>query len=228
LDRSIPEIDAMHDWDVSTEEARRIQDRLRDQVVASPLDDSVEYVAGADVSFERGSDDLYAAVVVLDADDLEPIEIGRSRMEAVFPYVPGLLSFREAPALLEAWESLEIEPDLLVCDGHGRAHPRRFGLACHVGVWLDQPTIGGAQNILVGTCDEPAPQKGSHEPLRDDGDVIGRALRTRDDVHSVYVSIGHRVSLEGATRQILEVAPTYKIPEPIRAAHREVNDMRES
>ena len=159
---------------------------------------------------------------------LDVVETGRARMEAVFPYVPGLLSFREAPALIDAWHDLQTEPDLLVCDGHGRAHPRRFGLACHLGVWLDHPTIGCAKNVLVGDCRAPAPEKGAHAPLRDDDEVIGRAVRTRDEINPVFVSIGHRVSLETATRHVLEVSPTYKIPEPIRAAHAEVNDMRSS
>ena len=216
----------LHDWDVTTDRARAIQLELRDRVDTTPLDGSVDLVAGADISFERGSDDVFAAVVAMEAETCEVVEVGRARGEAVFPYVPSYLSFREAPAVLEAFGRLETRPDLLVCDGHGYAHPRRFGLACHVGVWLDVPTIGCAKNVLVGDYGELGPQKGEYAPLVDDGEVIGRALRTRTDVHPVFVSVGHRVTLDDATDQILRVSPTYKIPEPIRAAHREVNDMR--
>lgn len=216
----------LHDWDVSTDRAREIQLELRDRVDFEPIDRSVECVAGADVSFSRGSDDIYAAVVALDADSLEPISVGRARGEAAFPYVPSYLSFREAPAVLEAYGDLDVDPDALICDGHGYAHPRRFGLACHVGLWLDVPTVGSAKNVLVGDFDPPAPDKGSHSPLRHEGETVGRAVRTRTDVQPVFVSVGHRSDLESATDLVLSVSPRYKIPEPIRAAHRTVNEMR--
>lgn len=217
----------LHDWDVSTERAREIQLELREKLRVEPIAGPVECVAGADVSFERGSDDVFAAAVALDADTLEPLSVGRARGEAVFPYVPSYLSFREAPFVLEAFRELSVEPDVLVCDGHGYAHPRRFGLACHVGVWLERPTIGVAKNVLVGEHDPPDPEKGSQSPLCHEGETVGRAVRTRTDVHPVFVSVGHRSNLEDATDLAVSVAPRYKIPEPIRAAHREVNDMRE-
>lgn len=216
-----------HEWDLSYEEAKRLQVELRENVREEPLPGPVRLVAGADASYTRGSDKLYAAVVVLDATTLEVVDVGRAETEALFPYVPGYLSFREAPALLAAWDDLDTRPDLLVCDAQGRAHPRKFGLACHVGVLLDIPTIGSAKNLLCGTHRDPAPQKGSYRSIYDkSGDVIGSVLRTRTNVNPVYVSVGHRIKLAAARRQILRFSPKYRIPEPIRQAHDEVNEMR--
>lgn len=218
----------MHDWNVDTDRAKEIQNELRDRIVRTPVAGELDYVAGADASFERGSDRVYAAVVVLEAETFEVVDVGRSVGEAPFPYVPGLLSFREAPLLLEAADDLGKAPDVLVCDGHGYAHPRRFGLACHVGVLLDWPTIGVAKNVLVGDWEGLGERKGATAPLVDDGEQIGVALRSRDGVNPIFVSVGHRVTLETAVRTANDVAPRYKIPEPIRAAHDEVNAMRES
>ena len=217
----------MHDWDLSFEEAKRLQIELREKVREEPLPGPVKLVAGADVSFSRGSDDLFAAVVVLEAKSLEVVDVGRARKQVPFPYVPGYLSFREAPALLEAWEELAVGPDLLICDAHGRAHPREFGLACHVGLLLDVPTIGSAKNLLCGEHREPGPEKGSYRSIYDkQGEVIGSVLRTRTRVNPVYVSVGHKITLRAARRQILRFSPKYRIPEPIRKAHTEVNEMR--
>lgn len=187
---------------------------------------AVRLVAGADVSFDRGSPVLYAAVALLDAASLEVVEVAGVRSAARFPYVPGYLSFREIPAVLEALGKLRRRPDLVVCDGHGRAHPRRFGLACHLGVLLDVPTLGCAKSRLVGTHREPGPRRGAHVPLRDAGEVIGEVLRTREGVKPVYVSVGHRIALASARRQVLRLAPRFRLPEPTRVAHREVNRLR--
>jgi deoxyribonuclease V len=183
-------------------------------------------VAGADVSFDRSSPELFAAVVVLDAESLEVVEVAGVRARARFPYVPGYLSFRESPPLLDAFAELEAVPDLIVCDGQGRAHPRRFGLACHLGVLLDLPTLGCAKSRLVGDYREPAPRRGAHTQLRDGGEVVGEVVRTRTGVKPVFVSVGHRISLESARRAVLQLAVRYRIPEPVRAAHREVNRLR--
>jgi deoxyribonuclease V len=183
-------------------------------------------VAGADVSFDRSSPELHAAVVVLDAESLEVVEVAAVRGRARFPYVPGYLSFREIPPLLEAFAKLEAVPDLVVCDGQGRAHPRRFGLACHLGVLLDLPTLGCAKSRLIGEYREPGPRRGAHTRLLDAGEVIGEAVRTRSGVKPVFVSVGHRISLESARRATLRLAPRYRIPEPVRAAHLEVNRLR--
>jgi deoxyribonuclease V len=216
----------LHDWAVSVPEARALQERLRQRVVAEDRLGQVRRVAGVDVSYDRGSPVLYAAVVVLDARTAEPIEAAGVRARASFPYVPGYLSFRELPAALEAFEGLRHRPDLVVCDGHGRAHPRRFGLASHLGVWLDLPSIGCAKSVLIGQYREPGARRGCHTRLRADGETIGEAVRTRDGVKPVFVSVGHRVSLPTARRWVLELARGVRLPETTRAAHREVNRLR--
>ncbi len=207
-------------------EARAIQERLRERVRERDEPGAPRLVAGADVSYDRGSPVLYAAVALLDAESLETVEVAGVRAEARFPYVPGYLSFREIPPLLEAFRRLRGRPDLIVCDGHGRAHPRRFGLACHLGVLLDRPALGCAKSRLVGEHREPGPRRGAHAALREGGEVIGEVLRTRAGVKPVYVSVGHRISLAGARRAVLRLAPRWRLPEPSRAAHREVNRLR--
>ncbi len=189
---------------------------------------AVRTVAGIDVSFDRGKPDLFAAVVVLDADSLEVVEIASERQDARFPYVPGYLSFRELPAVLDAWRKLARPPDLVICDGHGRAHPRRFGLACHLGVLLDVPSIGCAKSRLCGSYREPGQRRGAATRLLDGPEVIGRVLRTSTGTKPIFASVGHRVSLETAVRQLLRFAPRHRLPEPIRAAHAEVNRLRRS
>ena len=208
-----------HNWDVSPDEAKQIQHQLATAVAETPLPDTIETVAGVDVSVR--DDAAQAAVAVLRRFGLTVIDRAVHRCEVPFPYVPGLLSFREMPAVLPALEQLNVAPDVFVSDSHGRAHPRRFGLACHMGVLLDVPTIGAAKSILVG---EPhgdlAPEKGSRVPLADDGETVGTVLRTRTDVNPVYVSVGHRCTLDDAADLMLDCSPKYKIPEPTRQAHK--------
>lgn len=218
----------MLDWSGSVAEARALQEQLRAQVEERDRLVVPRTVAGVDVSYDRGKPDLFAAVVVLDADTLEVVEVASERQPARFPYVPGYLSFRELPALLDAWRKLRRRPDLVICDGHGRAHPRRFGLACHLGVALDVPSIGCAKSRLVGTHRAPGPRRGSSTRLLHDGEVIGRVLRTREGTRPIFASVGHRVSLASAERWLLRLAPRYRLPEPIRAAHAEVNRLRRS
>ena len=211
----------------SIAEARALQERLRGAVVErDALPRKLRLVAGADVSYDRGSPILYAAIVVLDAETLETVEVASERALASFPYVPGYLSFRELPPLEAAFSRLRTRPDLVLCDGHGRAHPRRFGFACHLGVQWGVPTIGCAKSRLVGKHREPGPQRGAHTALRDGGETIGAVLRTRAGVAPIYVSIGHRVSLATARRLVLRFTPRVRIPEPLRAAHAEVNRLR--
>lgn len=217
---------ALHAWDVTVPEARALQERLRQRVVEADAIGDVRRVAGVDVSYERGSPHLWAAVVVLDATTLERIETAGVRAPSRFPYVPGYLSFRELPAALEAFDRLRTRPDLVVCDAHGRAHPRRFGLACHLGIWLDLPTIGCAKSVLVGDYREPGARRGCHARLRLAGETIGEAVRTRTGVRPVFVSVGHRVSLSTSRRWVLRLARRYRLPETTRAAHAEVNRLR--
>jgi Deoxyinosine 3''endonuclease (endonuclease V) len=213
------ELQHSHDWDVSPDEAKRIQRRLASEVRETPLPDTVETIAGVDVSVRN--DIAQAAVAVLRLPNLDVVDEAIHRCEVPFPYVPGLLSFREMPAVLPALEQLGTTPDVFVSDSHGRAHPRRFGLACHLGVLLDAPTIGVAKSILVGKPrGELSAEKGSRVPLVDDGETVGAVLRTRTDVNPVYVSVGHRCTLDDAANLMLDCSPTYKIPEPTRQAHR--------
>lgn len=208
-----------HPWDVSPEEAKQIQHRLASEVTETPLPDEVETVAGVDVSIR--DDTAQAAIAVLQLPGLERVDQAVYRGEVPFPYVPGLLSFRETPPVLAALEQLAALPDVLMTDSHGLAHPRRFGFACHLGVLLDRPTMGVAKSILVGEPEGTlGTEKGNHVPLVDDGDTVGHVLRTRTDVNPVYVSVGHRITLARATSLTLDCSPRYKIPEPTRQAHK--------
>ncbi|MCA9605705.1 MAG: deoxyribonuclease V [Myxococcales bacterium] len=186
----------------------------------------VRRVAGVDVAYEKGGDRVFAAVVVLDAETLAPVERATHVARATFPYVPGLFSFRELPPLLECFAALDRPPDLVVCDGQGRAHPRRFGLACHLGLLFDLPTIGCAKTRLIGEHATPAAPRGSEAPLLDDGEPIGTVLRTRDGVRPLYVSIGHRVSLTTARDWVLRLSPRFRLPETTRAADQLVGRLR--
>ncbi len=208
-----------HPWDVDPEQAIGIQQRLASEVTEAPLPDPIETVAGIDVSIR--DDTAQAAVTVLELSSLTVVEQAIHRCDVPFPYVPGLLSFREMPALLPALEQLQETPDVFMTDSHGYAHPRRFGLACHLGVLLDHPALGVAKSRLTGRRQGSlAPEKGSRCPLVDEGETIGLVLRTRTDVNPVYVSVGHRCTLEEAAALTLDCSPRYKIPEPTRQAHK--------
>jgi deoxyribonuclease V len=206
-------------WPRTAAEAREIQQALRSRVIVRDRVGRVRLVGGVDASYDRAAGLTRAAVAVLGFPGLEPVAQGVVRRRTRFPYVPGLLSFRETPALLGALARLPRLPDLLLCDAHGLAHPRRFGLACHLGVLLGVPTIGVAKSRLVGTH-APVPEaRGEWMPLRDGEETIGAVLRTRTGVRPVYVSVGHRVSLETAIAWVLRCAPRHRLPEPIRRAH---------
>ncbi len=212
-----------HRWPADQAEAEAIQDRLRPRVRVEPDDappPRPRLVAGLDVAYAKDDERLAAAVVVLDAATLEVVESATAVGRAAFPYVPGLFAFRELPTLVTALERLTVTPDLLVCDGQGVAHPRRFGLACHLGVLTDLPSIGVAKQSLVGEHADPAPERGAWSPVRDAGEVVGRALRTQTEVKPVFVSVGHRVSLAAATDLTLRLAPAYRLPETTRHADR--------
>lgn len=209
-----------HDWELTPAAARALQASLADQVVRSDAFGAVETVAGIDIGFEDGGRTTRAAVAVLRLPALAPVEEAIVRRPTAFPYVPGLLSFREIPGALDALATLRATPDLLVCDGQGYAHPRRFGLACHLGWLLDTPCIGVAKSRLLGRFDEPAAARGAWTPLRDTDQTVGAALRTRAGAKPVFVSIGHRVGLASAIRLTLTCTGRYRLPETTRAAHR--------
>jgi deoxyribonuclease V len=210
----------LHGWDVSPREAIALQARLRDRVERADRIGAVRRIAGVDVGFEAEGRITRAAVAVLDYPGLALVEQSVARVPTRFPYVPGLLSFREAPAVLAAFEKLRTAPDLILYDGQGIAHPRRFGIASHVGVLLDCPSIGVAKTRLVGEHRMPANRRGAWAPLREASETIGAVLRTRAGVKPLYVSIGHRVSLRTAIRWTLACAPRYRLPETTRQAHR--------
>jgi Deoxyinosine 3''endonuclease (endonuclease V) len=212
-----------HDWPSGQAEAEAIQDRLRPSVLVEPDDappPRPRLVAGLDVAYAKDDDRLAAAVVVLDAGTLEVVESASAVGRAAFPYVPGLFAFRELPTLITALERLTTTPDLLVCDGQGVAHPRRFGLACHLGVITGLPSIGIAKQSLIGGYAEPGPERGAWSPIRDGGEIVGRAVRTQTGVKPVFVSVGHRVSLAAATDLALRLAPSYRLPETTRRSDR--------
>jgi len=186
----------------------------------------LKWVAGADVSYEKKADDGYAAIVVCRYPDLQIVEIATAAGKIDFPYVPGLLTFRELPLLEQAWKRLRRRPQVLICDGQGRAHPRRCGLASHAGLALGIPTIGCGKSRLIGEHQQPGSRRGAQAGLYDGRERIGSVVRTRDGVKPLYVSVGHRVSLRQAVRLILNLCRGYRQPEVIRFAHQEVNRLR--
>lgn len=208
-------------WDVTPEEAAEIQREMSSRVNEQDQVGELHYVAGVDVGFEgKDNKTSRAAVVVLKFPELTPVEYAIARMPVQFPYIPGLLAFREAPVILRALEQIETKPDVIIVDGHGRAHPRHMGIACTLGVLLDQPTIGCGKSILVGKAQEPPEQVGAWTPLIYREQLVGAAVRTRLKVTPVYVSIGNRVSLERAIDIVLKCCNGYRLPETTRYAHR--------
>lgn len=216
----------LHDWKVSPTEAVQIQKQLRDQVRLKPLKKPVHTIAGADISFNKYSPLLHAAFVVLALPSLDVIEEAGAVAETHFPYVPGLLSFREIPPLLEAWTKLRTTPDAIMLDGQGIAHPRRFGIACHLGLITGVPAFGCAKSVLTGSYEEPLPEQGSRSPLVDREEIVGAALRTKRRVKPVYVSAGHNIDLEDSIRLTIACYGGYRQPEPTRRAHMLVNALR--
>lgn len=221
-------VERLHAFDLPPAQARRLQGELASRVAAGPaLDpDKVRYVAGADVSTQKGKETAYATVAVLDFPALSVVEVQGFEAPLEFPYVPGLLSFRELPSVLGALEKVETAVDAVICDAQGLAHPRRMGLASHLGLFLDVPTVGCAKSLLVGKHDEPAPEKGSATDLVHRGEVVGRALRTRDGVSPVYVSVGNRIDLPSAADLVLACCTKYRLPETSREAHNAANRLR--
>jgi deoxyribonuclease V len=209
----------LHSWQVTTTQALELQLRLASQVSRRNEVISPRYIAGVDISVDRERGMGRGAVVVLSYPELEIAEVQTVEDRIDFPYVPGLLSFREAPITLAACEKLEIAPDLILVDGQGIAHPRRLGLASHLGLFLDTPTIGCAKSRLCGSHFAPGQEAGSHAELLDKEEVIGAALRTKDGVNPIYVSIGHKVDLESAIHWAIQCCRGYRLPEPTRLAH---------
>ncbi|WP_171441832.1 deoxyribonuclease V [Myxococcus xanthus] len=214
-------------WDVTPSEAVELQRRLREQLVLRPPPGlKVERIAGADISTEKGKDTGFGGFVVLDVETLAPVAQSGAAVTLHFPYVPGLLSFRELPIIAAAWERLTVRPDVVIFDGQGTAHPRRMGIACHGGLLFGVPSIGCAKSLLVGTHGPLGEARGSTAPLMHRGELVGMAVRTRKGVQPVYVSPGHLMDLPTAVELVLKVSPKYREPETTRQAHRLVNALR--
>jgi deoxyribonuclease V len=213
-------------WDLTPRAARRLQERLRQRVVLKDDFAPLRFVAGADLAFDPETNIAFAGVIVYRFPQLEEVERRMARRQLRFPYVPGLLSFREGPVLLAAFARLRTEPDLILLDGHGLAHPRRFGIACHLGVLFDKPAIGCAKSLLVGEHEEPAGRAGSATPLLLDGERVGMVLRTRDNVKPIYVTPGHRISVDSAVALVKLCLDGFRLPQPTREADHYVRDLR--
>lgn len=213
-------------WNVTPAEARRIQNSLRDRVELRNRVGNLRRIAGADAALDLVRGRVIAGIVIYRFPSLEEIERVWGESPLQFPYIPGLLSFREMPAILAAFERVRTPPDLIFYDGQGYAHPRRFGIACHLGVALDCPTIGCAKSRLIGVHTDPSPERGGWVPLLDDGERIGAVVRTRTGVNPIYVSTGHRVSLERAIELVMTVSGSYRIPRPTRDADQFVGALK--
>lgn len=211
-------------WDATPEEALRIQDDLKSRVALKRGFSKLEVVAGADVAF--AGDRVFAAVVAFEYPKLEIIEESYSGAKTAFPYIPGLLSFREGPVLIECYRSLSCDPDLIIFDGQGIAHPKGLGLASHMGVVLGKPAIGCAKSRLIGRYSEPGWTKGSRSDLRAGGRVVGAVVRTKTGVKPVFVSPGHLTDIHTSTEVVLNCSRGYRLPEPTRVAHIRVEEFK--
>ena len=213
-----------HPWVKTVAEAKILQEELKNQVITQDCLGTINYVAGVDVGFKNNFKITQAAVAVLSFPQLELVEHAIAQIPTTFPYVPGYLSFREVPAIIPALEKLQITPDLILCDGQGLAHPRRFGLACHLGILLDLPTIGVAKSLLVGKHESVPIEKGSWTKLIDREETIGIVLRSRTNVKPIYISPGHKISLETAVDYVMKCLTKYRLPETTRWADKLASD----
>lgn len=214
---------SLHPWDINHSEAIKIQQELKDRLILEAPKTDPRLVAGADVSYSKGSDVFFSSVVILEMPGMKVLEVANATGKVIFPYIPGLLSFREAPILIKAFEKLKNIPDVVIFDGHGISHPRGLGLASHLGLILDLPAIGCAKKKLVGTYEPVGSEAGDHTPIVFKGRVVGVALRTKRNVAPVFVSPGHKMDILSAIRIVMETCRGYRLPEPTRKAHLSVN-----
>jgi len=212
-------IHQIHAWDVSPQQAILIQNQLRQKITLKNACGKPALIAGADAAFSKDEKMIYAAVVVFSFPEMELVEEKWSRLAAAFPYVPGLLAFREGPPLIEAFKKIENAPDIILFDGQGIAHPRRMGIATHLGILLDKPTVGCAKTILSGKCAEPPNKVGAFSFLEENGEIVGAAVRTRKNVKPVFVSPGFKVDLKTSIEIVLQSSRGYRLPLPARKAH---------
>lgn len=219
-------VSPLHAWNLTPREAIALQKELAQQIDVRRPVKKCELIAGADCSSNRGSSKFYAAVVVLRASDCSIVEVQGVIGTSDFPYVPGLLTFRELPTLLQAFAKLKHRPDVVMMDGQGYAHPRRIGVASHLGLWLGIPTIGCAKSRLLGEHAEPRLEAGARTPLRDKGEIIGSVVRTKNKTNPLFISAGHQIDLASAVRLTLHSCRGYRLPEPTRQAHLHVTQLR--
>ena len=218
-----------HKWNVTPKEAIAIQNYLSDKIILNPLNNNeINLVGGADISFNRKSKTVYAGIIVLNYKSFEIVEQVTSISEVNFPYIPGLLSFREVPPLIKCWESLKTKPDVLLLDGHGIAHPRRFGLACHFGLYFDIPTIGCAKNRLIGEFQEPGINIRTYSALMENYEHLGYVYRSKSNVKPIFISPGHLTDQWSSLIIAENTIDRYRIPEPTRQAHLLVNKLRKN
>lgn len=220
-------IKAHHMWTTNIEQAKAIQEQLRNKIIKKDDFNPIKLIGGIDVGFEENGHITRAAIAILTWPNLDVIEKIVSRGPTIFPYVPGFLSFREIPEILKALERLKNTPDLIMCDGQGIAHPRQMGIASHLGLITDIPSIGAAKSILVGKHEEVGQKKGDWRPLIYKNEIIGAALRTREKVKLMYVSLGHRISLETSIEVVMKCLSKYRLPEPTRWAHKLASQLKQ-
>lgn len=211
---------------LTTTQARDIQNQLRNNIQLQPLRKEIQTIAGADISLNRFSEIIYAGIVLLRYEDMQPLAYSLVKGMTRFPYIPGFLAFREVPALVQALEQMKVKPDMIMVDGHGIAHPRRMGIAAHFGSLVNMPTLGCAKKKLFGKYQEPAITKGAVEPIMDKEEMIGYALRSKDKVKEVFISPGNKMSMEDSLRIAMHCVGKYRLPEPTRRAHEFVNLFR--
>ncbi len=209
-----------HPWNISPKEAALLQEELQARVILEDRFGEICTIAGTDVSYDARTNEARGVVAILSYPDLLFQSHSTTTIPCSFPYIPGLLSFREIPPLIECFRKLKTRPDLILCDGHGLAHPRRFGLACHLGVLFDVPSIGVAKRLLIGEHKAVPQVRGAWKPLMHEGELVGAALRSRPHTHPIYISIGHRISLETAVEWVVKCLTKFRLPETTRWAHR--------
>lgn len=215
----------LHSWNVSVEEAIQIQENLRSRIILKKSFSRVRTIGGGDVAYSKERNLLFGAIVVLSFPHMDTLDIAKAYGMVRFPYIPGLFSFREGPILIRTFQRLKTKPDIMLYDGQGIAHPRGFGLASHMGLWLDLPSVGCAKTPLVDEFTSPGSSRGSHELIRREGREVGIVLRTKDNVKPLFVSPGHRIDLPTSIQIILKCCQEFRIPEPLRRAHNVSRDM---
>jgi deoxyribonuclease V len=217
-----------HDFNLTPKEAIALQKKLRDEIIIRPLGKEIKTIAGVDISFNRFEKDVYAGIIILSYPDLQIIEHAGIKTRVDFPYIPGLLSFREIPPLLQVWDMLKTKPDLVMVDGHGIAHPRRLGIATHFGLITNTPTIGCAKSLLYGEYHAPGILRGDSTPLLDPKtqDQIGIVLRSKDKVSLLFIAPGHLCNFDDTYRIVMNCLRKHRLPEPTRLAHALVNELR--